>query len=98
MEVSINEVWGTICDQDFGRMEAVIVCQHLGYDVERPMIHNSTYFGKGTGPVHMKNLQCLGHHTHISQCKLNTSHTDTKCDTHEKDVGVTCIDGKDTIE
>ena len=98
MEVSIDGAWGTICNQGFSRIEAAVVCRQLGYNVQRPNVHNSTYFGQGTGPVHMKNLKCLRNHTHIGQCKSNVRQPETKCDTHEKDVGVTCIDGKDKIE
>ena len=97
MEVSINDKWGTICDVHFGHIDAVVVCTQLGYSVRNPKVHNSTYFGQGTGLVHMMDLRCRRKHTHIGQCKSKRPIASSSCLTHEKDVGVTCIDGKGTI-
>ena len=31
VDILINGLWGTICDDNFGQAEADIVCQQLGY-------------------------------------------------------------------
>ena len=34
LEVCVNGVWGTICDTRFGRLDAQVACNQLGYDHE----------------------------------------------------------------
>ena len=97
MEVFTHDEWGTICDLGFGKIEALVVCKQLGYYGPNPRIHNSTYFGQGNGPVHMRNVKCLKKHTHIGQCKSKRPKPGIQCYTHQQDVGVTCVDGKGTI-
>ena len=37
LEVCVNGVWGTVCDKRFGRLDAQVACNQLGYD------HEGTY-------------------------------------------------------
>ena len=97
MEVFTHNEWGTICDRAFEKIDADVVCRQLGYYGANPKVHNGAYFGQGTGPVHMMSLKCLKKHTHIGQCKYKRPKAGRSCDTHEKDVGVTCVDGKGAI-
>ena len=32
LEVCVNGAWGTVCDYRFGRHEAQVACDQLGYD------------------------------------------------------------------
>ena len=89
--------WGTICDQGFEKIDAVVVCRQLGYYGPNPKVHKSTYFGQGTGPVHMKKLNCLGNSDHIGQCLSERPEPESICNTHRKDVSVTCVDNKGKI-
>ena len=34
VEVCFNNVWGTVCDDDWGRDDSEVVCQQLGFDPE----------------------------------------------------------------
>ena len=34
VEICINDAWGTVCDNQFGSLEASVVCGQLGLDRE----------------------------------------------------------------
>lgn len=34
VEICFNERWGTVCDDQFGREEAAVVCRQQGYSPE----------------------------------------------------------------
>ena len=34
VEICINNVWGTICDDDWGAADAEVACHQLGYATE----------------------------------------------------------------
>ena len=48
LAVFTNGEWGTVCDQGFKKLDAVVVCRQLGYYGPNPKVHNSTNFGEGT--------------------------------------------------
>ena len=51
------------------------------------------YYGKGTGPVHMMNVTCVGNEDNLSQCTYTSGIGVDNC-YHGKDVGVICTTGK----
>lgn len=54
--------------------------------------HKKGIFGKGTGPVWLHNMDCLGDETALSQCRKSPPGT-SDC-SHSEDVGVTCFDSE----
>ena len=34
VEICMNNVWGTVCDESWGNTDATVVCQELGYPTE----------------------------------------------------------------
>ena len=51
VEVFYNNIWGTVCDDLFGRTEANVVCQMLNF-TRGALCYDSGYtFGRGTGTL-----------------------------------------------
>ncbi|XP_019631612.1 PREDICTED: deleted in malignant brain tumors 1 protein-like [Branchiostoma belcheri] len=79
--------WGTVCHNGFDLKDAEVVCRMLGYaNVYR--VRPNAYFGEGTGPIYLEDLQCDGTESSLFNC----SHRgwwvhDCK---HGDDVGVVC--------
>ena len=34
VEICLNNVWGTVCDDSWRNVEAAVVCQQLGYNTQ----------------------------------------------------------------
>ena len=91
MEVYINGTWGTVCDDQWDNINALVVCQELGY---RLVSSASAHFGEGTGPIHLDDVRCQRSDDSILDC----DHSGVgihDCD-HDEDVGVVCRIGLDT--
>ena len=51
-------------------------------------LHQYAYFGRGSGPIFMRNVQCTGRETRLTSCYYSTS-TARYC-SHYRDIGVEC--------
>ncbi|XP_043944598.1 deleted in malignant brain tumors 1 protein-like [Protopterus annectens] len=87
VEVYYDNEWGTVCDDGWGMEEATVICRYLGCGaaVSAP---GTAHYGKGTGPILMNELNCVGSETSLKQCpfrgwKLHDCN-------HTKDAGVHC--------
>ena len=52
--------------------------------------HPSAYFGQGTGPVLINNVECSGSESRLLTCSFGVAET---YDTHSKDVSIRCLSG-----
>ena len=90
VEICIEGVWGTICDDLFSAIEAQVVCRQLGFGTDGARQHTSpfTFFGEGAGPILLDDLACDGSENTLISCphppvgQHNCRHTE--------DVGVQC--------
>uniref|UniRef100_H3CEX2 SRCR domain-containing protein n=1 Tax=Tetraodon nigroviridis TaxID=99883 RepID=H3CEX2_TETNG len=87
VEIRHNDLWGTVCDDEWQLPNAVVVCRELGcgHAVSAP---TSAHFGRGTGPIWLDNVKCTGQETTLTQCPHNTF-GDHNCG-HGEDAGVIC--------
>uniref|UniRef100_A0A3P9IUP3 Macrophage receptor with collagenous structure n=1 Tax=Oryzias latipes TaxID=8090 RepID=A0A3P9IUP3_ORYLA len=85
VEVKHNDVWGTICDDNFGPMDGRVLCRMLGFDscVE---VFIAT---QGSGQIWLDEVNCTGEELDISACR-HPGFGIHNCD-HNEDVGVHCI-------
>uniref|UniRef100_H3CT07 SRCR domain-containing protein n=1 Tax=Tetraodon nigroviridis TaxID=99883 RepID=H3CT07_TETNG len=87
VEVLYNGSWGTVCDDDWDMVDANVVCQQLDCGVAVAM-GSSSYFGQGSGLIHLDNVDCKGNETELGQCH-SLGWNVHNC-YHYEDVGVTC--------
>ncbi|XP_064405891.1 uncharacterized protein LOC135350948 isoform X5 [Halichondria panicea] len=89
VEVCINDQWGTVCDDSWGTTDATLVCKQLGYayaSTGKP--YSNAFFGSGTGPIYMDDVQCSSSSTQLLECPSSPILTNN-CD-HSDDAGVGC--------
>ncbi|XP_078695030.1 scavenger receptor cysteine-rich domain-containing protein DMBT1-like [Branchiostoma floridae x Branchiostoma belcheri] len=87
LEVYYNGQWGTVCDDNFGWQEARVVCRELGFSTYRTY-HHSAYYGQGSGPIWMDDLNCNGHESSLQYCR-HLGWGSHNCG-HSEDVSVIC--------
>nr|XP_056720376.1 deleted in malignant brain tumors 1 protein-like [Euleptes europaea] len=87
VEIFHEELWGTICDNDWDLDDAEVVCRYLGCGAAFSAPRGSR-FGEGSGPIWLDGINCTGKENAISKCPAKEwgAHD---C-THTEDVGVVC--------
>ncbi|XP_071828206.1 scavenger receptor cysteine-rich domain-containing group B protein-like isoform X2 [Apostichopus japonicus] len=78
--------WGTVCDDYWDILDALVVCCELGFDgaLEAP---GEALFGEGIGIIRLDEVNCSGSETSLIDCNYQTMHD---C-FHFEDAGVVCI-------
>ncbi|NXV53268.1 DMBT1 protein, partial [Uria aalge] len=88
VEVFYGQEWGTVCDDSWDISDAEVVCQQLGCGraLSTPV---SAYFGEGSGPIWLDDVNCTGTETALSKCET-TLWGVHNCN-HREDAGVVCL-------
>lgn len=90
VEVSLNGIWGTVCDDDWDINDANVVCQQLGFSNASSAPHGATY-GQGSGYIWMDDVNCQGAEASLFDCNhLQTWALNYRC-SHTEDAGVVCV-------
>ncbi|XP_072549826.1 uncharacterized protein [Salminus brasiliensis] len=90
VEVYHNGRWGTVCDNNWDMNDAEVVCRQMGCG-RAISIHTRAYFGRGSVPILLDDVDCSGNESSITECG-HKGFGRYNCD-HNKDAGVTCGDG-----
>nr|XP_028681736.1 deleted in malignant brain tumors 1 protein-like [Macaca mulatta] len=90
MEVLIQGMWGTVCDDFWDLAEAAIVCRQLqcGHAVAAPV---GAHFRAGSGKVLLDDMECVGNESHLGQC-MHGDRARHNCG-HLEDASVICAGG-----
>ncbi|XP_078676753.1 apolipoprotein(a)-like isoform X1 [Branchiostoma floridae x Branchiostoma belcheri] len=92
VEVFYNGQWGSVCDDNFGKEDADVVCRELGFPGSL-QFYPDAYFEPGEGPIWLDEVTCVGTESSLQYC-ANAGWGVTNCGHHE-DVGVSCLEAKD---
>ncbi|CAJ1059209.1 deleted in malignant brain tumors 1 protein-like [Xyrichtys novacula] len=89
VEVMPNGTWGTVCDDGWDFQDANVVCRQLNCG-KAFNIPGGSLFGKGSGPIWLDDVSCLGDERSLSECQHN-GFGKHNCG-HKEDAAVICSD------
>nr|XP_009675112.1 PREDICTED: soluble scavenger receptor cysteine-rich domain-containing protein SSC5D [Struthio camelus australis] len=89
LEVFHEGLWGTVCDDMWGLLDAAVVCRELGCGAPLSA-PGAAFFGEGSGPIWLDNVRCRGNESALLQC-LAAPWGITDCQ-HREDAAVVCAD------
>lgn len=87
VEVSVNGVWGTVCDDYWSIENANVVCNMLGLP-QATAAPKGESFGSGPGPIWLDDVKCVGNESSLFLCKR--ADLGVKDCAHLEDTGVVC--------
>ena len=87
MEICNNNVWGTVCDDLWGIVDAQVACVQLGFSRTGASALTSGFIN-GAGQIWLDNVRCVGTETRLIDCPANPIGTHN-C-VHGEDAGVRC--------
>jgi hypothetical protein len=72
VEICIDGNWGIVCDDSWGRLDAVVVCRQLGHSTSNVKAYRDAFFGVGSGPILLDDVRCTGSESTLLNCQHRT--------------------------
>lgn len=91
VEVSVDNVWGTICNRYWDINDAKVLCRYFGFVTGFPLYTGK--FGNPPNKVYESNLHCNGSEDSLQDCPhegWEQPKPDKNCADHSKDAAVHC--------
>ncbi|XP_077992416.1 lysyl oxidase homolog 3A-like [Glandiceps talaboti] len=89
VEIAVNGVWGTICDDYFSINTAKVICNELGLSGAEAFYYGGYYpAGNTEDKIWLDSLRCLGNESSVVYCAHQPWGV-SDC-SHEEDVAVRC--------
>ena len=85
-----SQTWGGICDDNWDKKDADVVCRMLWYPSAQTVYRQSTPFGHGSGNFILDDVACVGTETSVFDCPHQKNHN---CGQSEW-AGVKCTSSK----
>ena len=92
VELCVDNVWGTVCDDFWGQTDATVVCRQLGYSIFGSQALSNAPFGAGTGDIQLDDVSCTGAEDRLIDCGNNGIGMHN-CQ-HFEDAGVRCVQAR----
>ena len=86
VEVLLNGMWGTVCDNFWDLGDASVVCRQLGYRFATAA-WSLAFYGAGGLSIVMDNVTCIGNESRLQDCQFDAN---TDGCSHSEDAGVVC--------
>ena len=83
-----NNVWGTICDDEWDNRDAQVVCRQLGFGSSGTALLAFQPYASSRTPIWLDNVNCNGQESRLIDCTHNGLENHN-C-VHFEDAGVTC--------
>ncbi|XP_059214267.1 scavenger receptor cysteine-rich type 1 protein M130-like [Centropristis striata] len=81
-----NHQWSSVCEDDFDRQDAEVVCRELGCGA--PSVLQGALYGEGEAPMLTREFQCGGNESSLLDCR--SSDSAARSCSPGKAVGLTC--------
>ncbi|MCI4388844.1 hypothetical protein PGIGA_G00090760 [Pangasianodon gigas] len=92
LEVFHNGSWGTVRNDLWDIEDAQVVCRQLRCGIALND-HVLSWFGPGTGPIWLNQVECKGKEVSLWDCRFQFSEEDESG--HQEDVGLVCSEFKE---
>lgn len=88
VEIYLDGVWGTVCDDYWDVTDGNVVCRQLGFS-GAISVQSNAFYGGGEDPTNMDDVQCLGGEDRLADC-VHVDSLNENCG-HSEDAGVVCF-------
>ena len=93
MEVKHGGQWGPVCGENWGIIEAAIVCRQLGLGYAKEAFSGNQFGSGESGKVVMSSVKCHYYDISIYNC-LHDGWDKVNCSSEDVLAGVLCVDSK----